>query len=137
MPILCLHGIAQEKNDPEWLRKLWDDSLILGFVNAGMSKPDYRLEVPFYGDLLAGLAVAAPPAVAVSVEDRFRSAADTPSIKAEVEQELARRMRMQPIDIDDQMRGVSNTLLQLISKCLYYQEVVAQVNAARPLVLHW
>lgn len=136
MPILCLHGIAQENNNPDWLWRLWEDSLVQGFDNAGIQKPDYRLEVPFYGDLLAGLAATSPPVVVVSVEDLYRGTPDTPDmvavstddlcrdptdildIKAEVEQELGRRTQQRPIDIEEQMRGPGNTLLQLISKCL-------------------
>jgi hypothetical protein len=41
------------------LRQTWENALLSAWDAAGLAKPDYTLEMPYYGNLLARLAVHA------------------------------------------------------------------------------
>lgn len=55
MHLVLVHGMRQEGKDPLELLKTWEDALTAAWGANGLSKPDYTLEMPFYGDLLNDL----------------------------------------------------------------------------------
>lgn len=118
MPVLGLHGIAQHRNTPELLRKLWYDSLLQGFDNAAIPERKYHLEIPYYGRLLAGREACGSGQKTVSTDENYREDQVAASMKAEIAHELEKRLKRRPTDIDDQMKGPANSLLKLISNCL-------------------
>jgi hypothetical protein len=59
MRLVFVHGIHEEHKAPAALRQTWENALLSAWDAAGLAKPDYTLEMPYYGNLLARLAVHA------------------------------------------------------------------------------
>jgi hypothetical protein len=57
MRLVFVHGIHEEHKAPAALRQTWENALLSAWDAAGLAKPDYTLEMPYYGNLLARLAV--------------------------------------------------------------------------------
>lgn len=55
MRLVFVHGIHQEDKAPTALRQMWEGALLSAWAAAGLSKPAYTLEMPYYGTLLAEL----------------------------------------------------------------------------------
>jgi hypothetical protein len=53
MRLVFIHGIHQEDKAPAALQGMWEDALLSAWARAGLAKPDYALEMPYYGALLA------------------------------------------------------------------------------------
>jgi hypothetical protein len=123
MPLVLLHGIAQETRTQGGLHKLWLDSLAVGVDRAGLSLrlPAIHTVTPYYGRLLARLSQdePAPPAGSgkIDIDDLPRSstpaASAGQSIRLEVIAELDRRAgrRAAPAGEDDLNRGKLKDLL--------------------------
>ena len=56
MRLVFIHGIHEEHKAPAALRQTWENALLSAWDAAGLSKPHYSLEMPYYGNLLAELA---------------------------------------------------------------------------------
>ncbi|HOY16264.1 MAG TPA: hypothetical protein PLC89_03185 [Haliscomenobacter sp.] len=53
MKLIFVHGRAQEGYDPNYLKKLWTDTLIIGLKKSGLVlPPEVKIEFPYYGKLL-------------------------------------------------------------------------------------
>lgn len=57
MLLVLLHGMAQQGKGAE-LEQAWCDALEASFAGAALAKPDYRVTLPFYGDVLHDLTEA-------------------------------------------------------------------------------
>ena len=55
MRLVFVHGIHEEHKAPAALRQAWESALLSAWDAAGLAKPDYTLEMPYFGDLLADL----------------------------------------------------------------------------------
>lgn len=55
MRLVFVHGIHQEDKTSVALQEVWEDALLSGWAAAGLEKPDYTLEMPYYASLLAAL----------------------------------------------------------------------------------
>jgi hypothetical protein len=53
--LVFVHGIHQEDKTSLTLQKTWEDALLSTWAAAGLEKPDYTLEMPYYAALLAEL----------------------------------------------------------------------------------
>jgi hypothetical protein len=53
--LVFVHGIHQEDKPSTALRRMWEDALLSAWAEAGLEKPDYTLEMPYYAALLAEL----------------------------------------------------------------------------------
>ena len=58
MRLVFVHGMRQERKDPVALRQEWEDALNAAWAKAGLARPNYTLEMPFYGDVLNDLTEA-------------------------------------------------------------------------------
>ena len=55
MRLVFVHGIHQEDKTSVALQEVWEDALLSAWAAAGLEKPDYTLEMPYYASLLAAL----------------------------------------------------------------------------------
>lgn len=55
MRLVFIHGIHEEHKAPAALRQTWESALLSAWEAAGLAKPHYTLEMPYYGNLLAEL----------------------------------------------------------------------------------
>src|SRR6476659_5597578 len=53
--LVFVHGIHQEDKTSLTLQETWEDALLSAWAAAGLDKPDYTLEMPYYAALLAEL----------------------------------------------------------------------------------
>jgi hypothetical protein len=53
--LVFVHGIHQEDKTSVALQEVWEDALLSAWAAAGLEKPDYTLEMPYYASLLAAL----------------------------------------------------------------------------------
>jgi hypothetical protein len=53
--LVFVHGIHQEDKTSLTLQETWEDALLSAWAAAGLEKPDYTLEMPYYAALLAEL----------------------------------------------------------------------------------
>ncbi|MFM0139372.1 alpha/beta hydrolase [Caballeronia grimmiae] len=124
MPLVLLHGIAQENHTEESLQKLWCDSLVQGLDYAGidLNLNDMHISIPYYGLLLAGLPVPerAKSGRPVDVDDQPRSSAATISASAAMQREIIDELNRKRglTSIDDQPRGPKNTFLGVLERLL-------------------
>src|SRR5437762_265464 len=93
MPLVLLHGIAQETRTQESLLKLWSDSLAIGLDRAQLSLrlDDIHMSAPYYGRLLALLSQdEAPPTprADLDADDRLRSASPATSVGESIRREF-------------------------------------------------
>ena len=58
MRLVFIHGMRQEGKAPRELRAAWEGALLSAWSRAGLPKPSYDLEMPFYGDELNKLTEA-------------------------------------------------------------------------------
>jgi hypothetical protein len=58
MRLIFVHGMRQEGKRPADLQATWETALATAWSRAGLSKPAYELEMPFYGDELNELTEA-------------------------------------------------------------------------------
>ncbi len=58
MRLVFVHGMRQEGKRPADLQATWETALATAWSRAGLSKPAYELEMPFYGDVLNELTEA-------------------------------------------------------------------------------
>jgi hypothetical protein len=56
MRLVFIHGIHEENKAPAALRRAWEHALVSAWRKAGLARPDYTLEMPYFGGLLADLA---------------------------------------------------------------------------------
>ena len=56
MRLVFIHGIHEEHHEPAALRQMWENALVSAWERAGLAKPHYTLEMPYFGRLLADLA---------------------------------------------------------------------------------
>lgn len=52
MRIVFVHGMRQEGKAPKQLERLWTDALDQSWHRSGLTKPDYEILMPLFGDLL-------------------------------------------------------------------------------------
>jgi hypothetical protein len=55
MRLVFVHGIHEEDKAPAALQQTWENALLSAWTTAGLAKPNYTLEMPYYGTLLASL----------------------------------------------------------------------------------
>jgi hypothetical protein len=55
MRLVFIHGIHEEHKAPGALRRTWEHALLSAWEAAGLAKPRYALEMPYYGEMLAEL----------------------------------------------------------------------------------
>jgi hypothetical protein len=129
MPLVLLHGIAQETRTQEGLQKLWLDSLAVGMDRARLSLrlDGIHTETPYYGRLLARLSQndpVLPPGGKVDIDDLRRGSTSAESagqsIRREVIAELERRAggRASRTGEDDLNRGKFNDFLGALEAML-------------------
>ena len=53
--LVFVHSIHQEDKTSLTLQETWEDALLSAWAAAGLEKPDYTLEMPYYAALLAEL----------------------------------------------------------------------------------
>lgn len=153
MPLVLLHGIAQETHTAGNVLHLWSDSLAAGLDRARLTLrlDEVHKVAPCYGRLLAGwnedgaalVARTLPRAAAKpDVDDLLRGGAESPSIGASIEREivaeLSRRSgrRITPADEDDLQRSAATSMLGVLGSLLpdaaqvkLVDQVFAQVEA--------
>jgi hypothetical protein len=56
MRLVFIHGINEEHKSAASLRQTWETALLSAWSDAGLPKPRYALEMPYYGNRLATLA---------------------------------------------------------------------------------
>jgi hypothetical protein len=56
MRLVFIHGIHEENKAPAALRQAWEHAVVSAWRKAGLDKPSYSLEMPYFGGLLADLA---------------------------------------------------------------------------------
>ena len=59
MRLVFVHGMRQEGLDPRVLSQAWQEALEGAWKRDGLTAPPYQLEMPYYGDVLHSLTVAA------------------------------------------------------------------------------
>lgn len=52
MQLVFIHGMGQQDKNPVALKEAWEKALLTAWTKAGLAKPVYALEMPFYGKLL-------------------------------------------------------------------------------------
>ncbi len=55
MRLVFIHGVHEEDKAPATLRRTWEDALVSAWQSPGLSRPDYALEMPYFGRVLADL----------------------------------------------------------------------------------
>jgi hypothetical protein len=66
MRVVFIHGMKNEKQDPEALKTRWHDAMREGWRRAGVSVTrEYTVDLPYYGDTLHGLTDGAADAPGV------------------------------------------------------------------------
>ena len=55
MRLVFVHGMRQEKQEANALRKAWEEALCAAWQKLGLAIPAYDLEMPFYGKVLGDL----------------------------------------------------------------------------------
>src|SRR2546429_294015 len=58
MRLVFVHGMRQERKNADALRQEWEDALNAAWTKANLARPNYVLEMPFYGDVLNDLTEA-------------------------------------------------------------------------------
>jgi hypothetical protein len=52
MRLVFVHGMRQEHKNAAELREVWEIALTTAWTAAGLARPQYTLEMPYYGDVL-------------------------------------------------------------------------------------
>ena len=107
MKLLMIHGRSQGGKDPDVLRKEWEDSLRLGFHDAGLNwSEETEIIFPFYGDRLDALVERVEaPLVADVIERGASPDTSEKEFRGELLRELAEGAKISDEEIQEQFSG--------------------------------